>query len=413
MTFLSEPPSGLPCDVNHEWRHRAPKGCRNPKKLRVDYWKKYNHIEIPLRSTQDWYNLSLKLAEEASTADELEKAFEAEYHNELKKQLGLASMICDKGRDGDSYNLDCATGEVLNEKSWASLLQLCYCLLYGWAEPDRSKRDMAQEEEEYHERALQDPSLPLLGLTQHISWTRVGEDVDTSDRDSDSGLDSDFDEFGPDIAPSTSSYCYDSNGQLEIPHSASLTNAAAEKKPHTEPALDADALGAHEHAKRDTAKSVAESVPSLTLPASSSKQAQPNIRNQSRMNKASPPSPPSTASPLSDPAGEGCCFHDEKSQSQQQPTSPASVHKPAATKKQQCGEPVVNSNGKCSDTQSDSSPTHAIKSERRKRSRSESPFDADIEGEQRFFKRRSNFKRTTPALATKLDGVKYCLGLGT
>ncbi|OAA43883.1 hypothetical protein BBO_04239 [Beauveria brongniartii RCEF 3172] len=284
MTFLSEPPPGLPFDVNHEWRQRAPKGCRNPKKLRVDYWKKYNHIEIPLRSRQDWYKLALKLAEEASTPEELERGFEAEYYNELKKQLELARMICKKGRDGDSYNLQRATAEILDEKTLASMLQLCSCLLSGWAEPDRSKRDMAQEEEAYHQKILQDPSLPLPSQTQHISLTRDGEDEDTSD-DCVSELDSEVDEFGPYEAPSISNYYCDSIGQPNRPYSASLTNAAAEKNPHAEPALSAGTVGAHEHAKRDTARSVAESAHPSALPASSAKQELSSIGNQSMTNK--------------------------------------------------------------------------------------------------------------------------------
>lgn len=394
MTYLSEPPPGLPFDVNHEWRQRAPKGCRNPKKLRVDYWKKYNHTEIPLRSRQDWYKLALKLAEEASTPEELERGFEAEYYNELKKQLELARMICKEGRDGDSYNLQRATAEILDEKTLASLLQLCSCLLSGWAEPDRSKRDMAQEEEAYHQKVLQDPSLPLPSQTQHISLTRDGEDEDTSD-DCVSELDSELDEFGPYEAPSTSNYSCDSIGQLNRPHFSYLTNAAAEN-PHAEPALSAGTvgagtIGAHEHAKRDTPTSVVESAEALALPASS-KPEPSSICNQSMTRIATLPSPPSTASPRSDSAaGAGCCSPNEDSQPRQQPTSPASVSKPAATKEPKCCDPVANANSKCSDyTKSDSSPTHAIKSTRRKRSRSESPCDADID-DQRFFKRRSKF----------------------
>ncbi|KAH8721097.1 hypothetical protein HC256_001462 [Beauveria bassiana] len=395
MTFLSEPPSGLPFDVNHEWRQRAPKGCRNPKKLRVEYWKKYNHVEIPLRSRQDWYKVALKVAEEASTPEELERGFEAEYYNDLRKQLELARKICKKGRDGDSYNLQRATAEILNEKALASLLQLCTCLLYGWAEPDRSKKDMAEEEEAYIDRALKDPSLIFPSQTQHISLTKDGEDEDTSDNAIDSEPDSDWDEFGPYEAPLMRNYCFDFIGQLEGPQPAYSTDAAAEKNPHAEPALNAGTVGAHEHAKRDTARSVAESAQPLARPASPSKQEPSSICNQSMTNRAAPPSPPSTASPRSDStAGAGCCSGDDESQSRQQPTSPASVPEAAATKKPKCGEPVANANGKRSDyTKSDSSPTHAVKSTGRKRSRSESPFDADIEEEERFSKRRSKFRK--------------------
>ncbi|KAM3498915.1 hypothetical protein MY10362_007801 [Beauveria mimosiformis] len=389
MTFLSEPPAGLPFDVNQEWRQRAPKGCRNPKKLRVEYWKKYNHAEIPLRSRQDWYKLALKVAEEARTPEELEKGFEAEYYNELRKQLELARKVCKKGRDGDSYNLQRATAEILDEKALASLLQLCSCLLYGWAEPDRSKRDMAEEEEAYLSRALQDPSLPLPSETQHISLTKVGEDEDTSDNAIDTEPDSDFDEFGPYEAPFPRDDCFDSIDQLKIAYPAYSIDVAAEKNSYAEPALSAGTVGAHEHAKRDTARSVAESAQPLALPASSSKQEPSSICNQSMTNKATPPSPPSTASPRSDSgAGAGCRSHNEESQPWQQPTSPASVPKPAATKKQKCGESVAIANGKCSDdTNSD---LGSMKSTRRKRSRSESPFDADIE-DQPFFKRRRKF----------------------
>ncbi|KAM3511783.1 hypothetical protein MY11210_004603 [Beauveria gryllotalpidicola] len=273
MTFLSEPPQGLPFDVNREWRQRAPKGCRNPKKLRVDYWKKYNNAEIPLRSRQDWYKLALKLAGEASTPEELERGFEAEYYNELRKQLELARVVCKKGRDGDSYNLQRATAEILDEKALASLLRLCSCLLYGWAEPDRSKTDMAQEEEAYHHRALQDPSLPLPSETQHISLTRDGEDEDTSDNDSDSELDFEVDEFSPYEAPAISNHGCDAVGQLKRLHSAYSTNAAAaaeEENTHAEPALSAAGTlgGAHAHAKRDTASSPSQP---WTLPAEPSK----------------------------------------------------------------------------------------------------------------------------------------------
>ncbi|KAM3564445.1 hypothetical protein ARSEF4850_001855 [Beauveria asiatica] len=391
MTFLSEPPSGLPFLVSHEWRQKAPRGCRNPKKLRVEYWEKYNHAQIPLRSTKDWFKLALKVAEEARTPEELERGLEAEYYNELKKQLELARTIGKKGRDGDSYNLQRATTEMLDEKALASLLHLCSCLLYGWAEPDRSKKDMAEEEEAYLHRALEDPSLPLPCETQHISLTKDGEDVDTSDNAIDTD---DFDEFGPCEAPFMRDDCSDSIDQLRIPYPAYSIDVAAEKNSHAEPALSAGTVVAHKHAQRDTARSAAESAQPLALSASasSSEQEPSSLCNQSMTNKTTPPSPPSTASPRSDSgAGTGCRSHNEESQPrQQQPTSPASVTKPAATKKRKCGESVEIADGKCSDhTNSGSTP---MKSTRRKRSRSESPCDADIE-DQRSFKRRSKLRK--------------------
>ncbi|KAL7894371.1 hypothetical protein HDV63DRAFT_396834 [Trichoderma sp. SZMC 28014] len=123
-----------------EWMRTAPEDIRDPKFLWKDCWERFNTIQMPITSTQEYFDIAIKIAKVSHDKSSFEKLFRQTIR---QRQAEVTKWYADFKRNAwrEGQSFPCGTARVLAVEfcrtgSLNCLLQILDGVAYGWKNED-------------------------------------------------------------------------------------------------------------------------------------------------------------------------------------------------------------------------------------------------------------------------------------